>query len=92
VISNAGGMDLASPDSDSRLDSLSSDLMLFSKDHTAQAAQHRLSLDSRSWVFKICAGYQKFLPAEGFDLQLMHDRSLNFYRLFFKILRREIVF
>jgi hypothetical protein len=35
----------------------------------------------------------KFLPAEGSDLQLMHDRSLNFYRLFKKKKKgREIVF
>jgi hypothetical protein len=58
VISNAGGMDLGSPDSYATVSHV---ISLFSKDHAAQAAQHRLSLDSRSGVFKICTGYHEIV-------------------------------
>jgi hypothetical protein len=54
---------MGSADSDSSLDSLSCDLMFLSKDHAAQAAQHRLCLDSRSWVFKISVGYHEILAS-----------------------------
>jgi hypothetical protein len=67
--------------------------MFLSKDHAAQAAQHRLSLVLDHGVFFLFVlDIKKFLPAEGSDLQLMHDRSLNFYRLFLFFLKEERLF